>query len=151
MKAELLYHYFSDDDFLRITNKIKETEKITSGEIRVSIKEEKPFRKRKAAIEELAKEEFYKLNMHNTVDKTGILIYILLSDKKFDILADAGINEKVDQSTWDKIRDEMTEYFQNGKFTKGITDTIEKVGKILGEHFPIKVDDTNELTNKVAF
>lgn len=151
MKRELLYHYFSDDDFLRITNKIKETEKITSGEIRVSIKEERPFKKRKIETEELAKEEFYKLGMDKTVDKTGILIFILLKEKKFHILADAGINEKVNQSAWDKIRDEMTAYFQEGKFTRGITETIEKAGKILGGHFPIKAGDTNELTNKVAF
>ena len=39
MKKDLVYNYFSDDDFLRISNKIGEMEKITSGEIRVSIKE----------------------------------------------------------------------------------------------------------------
>ena len=32
MHSELLYNFFSDDDFLRISNKIKEMEKITAGE-----------------------------------------------------------------------------------------------------------------------
>ena len=35
---DLIYHFFSDDDFLRISNAIKETELKTSGEIRVSLK-----------------------------------------------------------------------------------------------------------------
>lgn len=36
-----------DDDLLMISNAIKEAEKTTSGEIRVSIREKKPFLKRK--------------------------------------------------------------------------------------------------------
>jgi uncharacterized membrane protein len=150
MKNELLYHFFSDDDFLDISNKIKEMEKITAGEIRVAVKEEIPFAKKKKSIKDLAAEEFYNLGMANTRDKTGILIYVLLSQRKFYILADSGINEKVEQKTWDTIRDEMTEEFKHGNYLEGIINTLEKVGNILGEHFPIKSDDTNELSNKVV-
>jgi len=149
MKNKLLYHFFSDDDFLDISNKIKETEKITSGEIRVAIKEKAPFLKNNKDIKELAADEFYKLGMASTRDKTGILIYILLSKRMFYILADSGINEKVEQSTWDKIRDEMENEFKIGNYLTGILSTISKVGNILGTFFPIKEDDTNELSNKV--
>jgi len=151
MGNELLYHFFSDDDFLDISNKIKEMEKITAGEIRVAVKEELPLLKKKKSIKDLAAEEFYNLGMADTRDKTGILIYVLLSQRKFYILADSGINEKVEQKTWDTIRDEMTEEFKHGHYLKGIINTIEKVGTILGKHFPIKSDDTNELSNKVVF
>ncbi len=149
MKNELLYHFFSDDDFLDISNKIKETETVTSGEIRVAIKEKAPFLKNNKDIKELAANEFYKLGMASTRDKTGILIYILLSKRMFYILADSGINEKVEQSTWDKIRDEMESDFKIGNYLNGILSTISKVGNILGTFFPIKEDDTNELSNKV--
>lgn len=151
MHSEILYNFFTDDDFLRISNKIKEMEKITAGEIRVAIKEEKQFLKRNKTVRELAEEEFHKLKMNETRDKTGILLYLLLKERQFYILADAGINEKVKQETWDKIRDEMQNEFREGQFTNGMLLGIEKVGKILGEHFPIKVDDTNELSNKVVF
>jgi uncharacterized membrane protein len=40
--------------------------------------------------------------------------------------------------------------FKIGKYLDGIISTIEKVGNILGEYFPIKDDDTNELSNKVV-
>lgn len=151
MKSDLLYNFFSDDDFLRISNKIKEMEKITAGEIRVAIKEEKQFLKKNKTARELAEEEFHKLKMDETRDKTGILLYLLLKERQFYILADSGINEKVKQETWDKIRDEMQTEFREGQFAKGMLLGIEKVGKILGEFFPIKVDDTNELSNKVVF
>jgi uncharacterized membrane protein len=150
MSNELLYHFFDDDDFLLISTKIKEMEKLTAGEIRVAIKEEKSFKNRKKAIRDLAEEEFIKLGMNGTRDRTGILIYIHLELRQFYILADEGINSKVEQVTWDNIRDEMQAEFKSGHYTEGIVNAIGKVGKILGEHFPIKTDDTNELSNKVV-
>ncbi|PIQ08953.1 MAG: hypothetical protein COW71_09000 [Ignavibacteriales bacterium CG18_big_fil_WC_8_21_14_2_50_31_20] len=149
MKNKLLYHFFSDDDFLDISNKINETEKITSGEIRVAIKENISILKSKKTLKDLATEEFYKLGMASTRDKTGILIYILLSKRQFYILADSGINEKVEQFTWDKIRDEMESEFKIGNYLNGVISTVSKVGNILSKYFPIKQDDTNELSNKV--
>ncbi|OGU57505.1 MAG: hypothetical protein A2V66_12555 [Ignavibacteria bacterium RBG_13_36_8] len=150
MNQELLYHFFSDDDFLRITNAIKEMEKITAGEIRVAIKEKKSFLKKRKSIRHLAEEEFFKLGMHNTRDKTGILLYLLLSERQFYILADSGINEKVNQEIWDHVRDEIQNEFLNGYFCDGLVKGVKSVGKILSEHFPIKPDDTNELSNKIV-
>ncbi|MCK5456980.1 MAG: hypothetical protein KAI45_07615, partial [Melioribacteraceae bacterium] len=69
MANELLYHFFNDDDFLDISNTIKEMEKITSGEIRVAIKEDATFLKKNKNIKTLAEEEFYKLKMDSTRDK----------------------------------------------------------------------------------
>jgi uncharacterized membrane protein len=146
----LIYNYFTDDDFLRITNKITDAEKTTSGEIRVAIKENKRFLDRKRTVRQLAEKEFYKLNMQATRDKTGILLYMLLSERQFYILADQGIHEKVGQETWDKVRDEIQHKFQEGCFTEGILWGVENVGKILTEHFPIKPDDTNEISNEVV-
>jgi uncharacterized membrane protein len=146
----LIYNYFSDDDFLRISNKIKESEKTTSGEIRVAVKDHKHLVDRKKSIRQLAEKEFYKLNMQATRDKTGILLYMLLKERQFYILADKGIHEKVSEETWLKIRDNIQERFKDGHFSEGILWGIEHVGKILTEHFPIKSDDTNEISNQVA-
>lgn len=150
MTKQLIYNFVDDDDLLRISGKIKEMEKATAGEICVSIKEKRKFSERKKSLRELAEMEFYKLGVANTRDKTGILIFLLLEDRKFYILADSGINEKVDTSTWDKIKDEIQGMFRKGEFSRGIIFGVDEVGKILAEHFPIKEDDTNELSNRVA-
>jgi len=125
-------------------------EKITSGEIRVSFKETKPVLKKRKSIRSLVEEEFAKLGMNATRDKTGILIFILLKERQFYVLADSGINEKVEQTVWDSVRNNMQNEFKNGSYLSGILSAIEQVGKILSEHFPIKSDDTNELSNKVV-
>lgn len=150
MNANLIYHFFTDDDFLRISETIKENEKTTAGEIRIAIKDDIPFFGKKD-IRKLAEEEFFRLGMANTRDKTGILIYINLLKRQFYILADSGINEKVEQKTWDNIRNEIQVEFKLGHYTEGIIFGINEVGRILSEHFPIKPDDVNELTNKVEF
>ncbi len=145
----LIYNFFTDDDFLRFSHKIKEAEKNTSGEIRICIKEFRKFYEKKKDLRALAEKEFYRLNMHNTRDKTGILLYLLLGERKFYILADEGINSKVESGIWEKLRDEIQLKFMEGKFSEGIIYCIEKVGEILSQHFPIKKDDSNELSNKV--
>lgn len=149
MKKRLIYNFFSDDDFLRISNQIKKSEQNTSGEIRISIKEKRSFWDFKKDIKKLAEKDFRKLGMTNTKEKTGILLFLLLSERKFYILADEGINNKVPQNTWDIVRDEIQNEFREGKFAQGIIKGIERVGNILSEHFPIRKDDTNELSNKV--
>jgi uncharacterized membrane protein len=149
MKDSLIYNFFNDDEFLRISNKIKEVEKTTSGEICISIKEKRPFLKKRKEISKLAEEEFFRIGINKTRDKTGILVYILLEEHKFHILADEGINAKVPPSTWDSIKDFMQEKFVRGEYCKGILYAVETAGKILAEHFPIKADDRNELSNRV--
>ena len=150
MNNRLIYQFFTDDDFLRLSQKIQESEKITSGEIRIAVRERRPFLNRRKEIRKLAEEEFHKLNMHDTHDKTGILLFLLLSERQFYILADEGINAKVEQKTWDSVRDEIQNEFINGNFGKGLIQGIERIGKILSKHFPIKPDDVNELSNKIV-
>lgn len=151
MNKELIYSYFSDDDFLLISDKIKEMEKQTSGEIRVSMYSEELKGKEIPGIRFLAEKEFVRLNMHKTRDKTGILIYLNLQLRQFYILADTGINEKVEQNQWDAIRDEIQKAFMDGKYINGLLKGIENVGKILSGHFPIKTDDADEISNEVIF
>jgi len=149
MEDRLIYHFVDDDELLRISNKIKEMEKTTAGEICVSIKEKRSFLEKRKSLRELAEKEFFKLGVANTRDKTGILIFLLLEDRKFYILADSGINAKVTQETWDKIKDEIQKKFAKGEFCRGLIFGVEEVGKILSTHFPIKADDTNELSNRI--
>ena len=149
MQDQLIYNFFDDDEFLRISNKIKEMEKKTAGEIRVSIKEKKSFFQRNKTLKLLAEEEFFRLGMNKTRDKTGILILLLLKERQFYILADKGIDEKVAPATWNSIKDKMQDMFSKGEFSKGILFGIEEVGKILSSYFPLKADDKDELSNRI--
>jgi uncharacterized membrane protein len=150
MQEHLIYNFLDEDDFLRISDKIKEMEKLTAGEIRVSIKEKKSFFQGNKTLRQIAEEEFFKLGMDKTRDNTGILIFLLLKERQFYILADKGINEKVEPNTWDSIKEKMQDMFSKGEFSKGIIYGVEEVGKVLSKHFPVKADDKNELSNRIV-
>lgn len=147
---KIIYNYLSDDDFLAITKSITESEKSHSGEIRISINSKLNFFENYYDIKKLAIREFKKLGMDTTRDKTGVLIYISLTNKQFYILADEGINQKVSQSYWDSLADNLKNEFIIGNYRFAIIETITNIGIKLAEFFPIKSDDTNELSNKVV-
>lgn len=149
MKPKILYNYFNDDELLRISNKIKEAEKITSGEIAVSIREYKSFFEEKKPLRQLAEREYLRLGINKTKEGTGVLIFLLLSERQFYILADDNINKLTGEKVWNEIKNIMQEKFVRGEFCKGILFGIDEIGKILSQHFPIRTDDTNEISNRV--
>ena len=149
MKDDLLYHFFTDDDLLRISNKIKEIEKQTAGEICISIKEKKSLFQKNKRVKQLAEKEFNRLGISNTKEKTGLLFYMLLEEREFIILADSGITSKVFPETFESIKSGMQEYFIKGKFCEGILFGLKNLGEVLAENFPLNENDTNEISNKV--
>jgi uncharacterized membrane protein len=149
MTKKLIYDYLNDDELLRISNKIKDIERTTAGELVVSIKERRKIVEKKLSLQALAEKEFVKAGIAKTKEATGILIFLILASKEFYILADKNINKKVEQNTWNKIVKSMSEHFVEGNFCKGILDGLELAGKILSTHFPIQPDDVNELSNEV--
>ena len=145
----LFYEFLNDDELLRISKTIREMEKYTSGEIVVSIKERRSFLQKHKTVKQLARKEFQRLGMKKTRDKTGILLFILLEAREFYVLADDGIHSIVGDSAWEGIKDILLHYFKDGAFSHGIAAAVREMGKILSPHFPIKPDDTNEISNRV--
>jgi uncharacterized membrane protein len=140
---------FSQEDLKAIANAIGEAEKNTSGEIRVSIRQKRGWRERKLTLEQLAQKEFYTLGMIKTQDRTGILIFLLLQDRRFHIYADEGIHTKVEEGTWEQIAKEMSEHFSQQKFCDGVIHGVQSVGAVLAKYIPPRPGDTNELSNEV--
>jgi uncharacterized membrane protein len=120
-------------------------EKNTSGEIRVHIEKETSI----AAIER-AMEVFRSLNMENTQERNGVIIYVAVKSKQFAIYGDEGINKKVADDFWDCTKDAMANQFKNGNFKQGLIDGILNAGEQLKKHFPFQDDDTNELSNEIS-
>jgi uncharacterized membrane protein len=142
--------FLPEADLHALAHFISEQEKGTSGQIRVSIRQRRSRKERGASIEDLARKEFHALGMTKTSERTGVLIFLLLEDKKFHILADEGIHTKVAEGTWNTIAGEMARHFGNSKFREGIEHGIREVARELGKHFPRKPGDRNELPDTVT-
>ncbi len=138
--------FFTEEQQESIMNAISLAELDTSGEIRVHIDSKCP-----GDVLGQAAYMFSKLKMDKTELSNGILFYLAVSDQKFAIIGDKGINEKVPSDFWDNIKDSMLEKFKINKFTEGMTIGIGMAGQKLKTYFPLEADDTNELDNQVSF
>ncbi len=138
--------FFSETEQQQIVEAIRLAELNTSGEIRLHIE---PKCKLDPYVR--AKEIFEQLGMDATELKNGVLFYLAYKDKKFAILGDSGIHEKVHQDFWDAEKESMLQHFKEGKYTEGLTKAIADAGEKLKFHFPYHATDKNELTNDISF
>ena len=142
--------YLTSDELKLIASKIAETESNTSGEIRVCVRHKRGWGEGKLSLHDLTLKEFRRLGMRKTKDRTGVLILLLMSERKFEIYGDEGIHAKIAEGTWDRIAGTMTSHFKDGKFSSGIIHAIDAVGSELRTHFPRTPGTQNELSNDVV-
>lgn len=133
------------NDKKEIIKAIVEAEQMTSGEIRVHIQS-----KCTGDVFEHGKKIFQKLKMDETKDRNGVLIILAKDSKKFAILGDKGIHEKVGDNFWNETRAKMLEYFKKDELKEGIVTGVLSVGEKLKKHFPREKDDKDELSNSVS-
>lgn len=88
---------------------------------------------------------FSRLRIWDTTHNNGVLIYLLLADRDFEIVADRGIDVKVGHAGWEKICAGMEADFRAGNFAGGVIKGIEAVSRQLAAHFPAQGKGPNEL------
>lgn len=99
--------------------------------------------------ERRAKMLFDELQMAETAERNGVLIYLCFKPHYIAVIGDQGIHEKVGQAFWQAVYEIMRVYCQREAFTQGICEAILEIKRQLAEHFPIQADDVNELPNEV--
>ena len=139
--------FFGEEEQKQIIAAIQEAETQTSGEIKVHI--EKKCASGDAL--ERAKEVFGLLEMYATEEKNGVLFYLAYEDRKFAVIGDKGINEKVAADFWNSTKDLLKTYFSQSKYAEGLCAGIEEAGLQLKIHFPYRSDDVNELPDDISF
>jgi uncharacterized membrane protein len=142
MKAK---DFFTQEELDKIVESIEKAELETSGEIRFHLESNCKGDALSRAIQ-----VFKNLKMHKTDLQNGTLIYLATEDKKYAIVGDKGINEKVPDDFWDDVKNTMSEKFKNNEFVSGISEAVLKVGEKLKEYFPHQADDINELSDDVS-
>ncbi len=138
--------FFTREEQIQIRDTIKEAEGETSGEIRVHIET-----KLSGNVLDRAAWIFKRIGMHETENRNGVLFYFAVRNKEFAIIGDGGINSKVPENFWDKIKKTLQEHFRNGKYTEGLIEGILMTGMQLKEYFPHEKDDKNELPDEISF
>lgn len=100
-------------------------------------------------VEEAATISFFREGLHRTRDKTGVLIFISVFERRVWVLGDQGINSKVSKEQWDNIVQIITGGIKRKNPAEAICRAVKEVGQMLQENFPIKPDDQDELKNLI--
>ena len=113
-----LRRIFTPKVLARIEAAIKASEATHSGEIRFVVEgalDGAPLFRNQPARER-ALDIFSQLRIWDTEQNNGVLIYLLLADRDFEIVADRGIDAKVGAAGWEKICAEMEKRIQGRRF-----------------------------------
>ena len=74
--------------------------------------------------------------LHHTESHTGILILASLLEHRVVVLADKGINDKVQPGTWNDVVQILTNGLRSGNACDAFCKAIERCGETLAQHFP---------------
>lgn len=108
----------------------------------------RPLRYRRAHAN--AVRQFLAHNIHLTENRTGILIFVSLTERYAEIVADSGINAHVDQAEWNEIVARITAAASASRLVEGLADAIDRTGALLSRSFPEGVKNPNELPDRVV-
>ena len=97
---------------------------------------------------ERARQVFAAEGIWNTEENNGVLAYVLLAEHKVEIVADRGVDRRVEAGTWQAIVDLMDAHFRAGRFEQGAIEGLQAIGALLEKHFPADGRGRNELQDR---
>jgi uncharacterized membrane protein len=94
-----------------------------------------------------ALEVFAHLRVWDTAGNNGVLIYLLLADRRIEVVADRGLDPWVSAEQWRGVCQLMEERLRAGESEAAVSQGVAAVSALLAEHFPHTgdVDTINEL------
>jgi putative membrane protein len=101
-------------------------------------------------VEERASMAFLDEEVFKTRERTGILLFVSLLERRVRVLGDSGINAHVRQEEWDDVVATIVAGMKSGKPADALIEAIGKCGALLEKRgVDIRPDDTDELDNTI--
>ena len=96
-----------------------------------------------------ALKQFLSRNVHRTEARTGVLVFVSLAERYAEIVADSGIDAKVDRDQWNGVVAALVARARSGDLVEGFIEAAGAVGAMLALHFPRGAHDVNELDDNL--
>lgn len=126
---------------------IRQSESSHMGELRFAVEAGLDWLELLAGMSsrERALHVFSQLRVWDTEQNSGVLIYLLLADRKVEIVADRGIHARVGAAHWKAICHAMEQKFRADEFESGVLEGVAAITALLQQHFPSDGINPNEL------
>lgn len=98
---------------------------------------------------QMALEMFHKMQVHNTVERNGVLLFVSVLEHRVEIVPDISIDKVVDKKEWKNVIKQMIPELKKSNYELALKLGINEIGKILEQHFPKTDCDKNTIENKL--
>jgi putative membrane protein len=101
-------------------------------------------------VHQRATAAFLESEVFHTKERTGVLIFLSLLERRVVVLGDSGINARVQQHEWDAIVAGIRTGMGAGTPGKALAGAIRQCGDLLARHdLAVRADDTDELPDEL--
>ena len=131
---------------LRLEERIRASEARHLGELRVCVEASlNPAQLwRGVTPRGRAIELFGHLRVWDTEHNNGVLIYLLLAERRIEVLADRGLMHKLDDADqWEKLVAQLSDHLAQHNLEAGLQAAIDQIGQLLQRHYPLRQGQSN--------
>jgi uncharacterized membrane protein len=136
----------------RLEQAVKDSESRHLGELRLCVEASLPLAALRGGVDARSRaiDLFSQLRVWDTEHNNGVLIYLLLADRKIEIVADRGLSRQVRPPEWDAVIRDMSHHMHQGLWETALGQAIDAVTDKLCQHFPVVEGQArvNELPDK---
>jgi uncharacterized membrane protein len=135
-----------------IQEAVEASERTHRGEIRFAVESRLDAASvwRGESARERALELFASLGVWDTAENSGILVYVLLADRRVEIVADRGYAGGVTEEPWRDICHTIEGAYREGRFREGSVEGVHACARHAARLFPADGSDANELADEVV-
>ncbi|EFW38834.1 TPM domain-containing protein [Treponema phagedenis] len=104
-----------------------------------------PKREKNERVYTRALRHFMESGIYKTKNRAGILIFISVMERKVFVLADEGINAKIEHGEWQSVCNKICDGIKQKQAGKVLCEAVADCGEKLAKYFPAKNINPNEL------
>jgi putative membrane protein len=109
-----------------------------------------PRRTRHARAHQEALRQFGAHGLQHTELRTGVLIFVSFAERYAEVIADAGIDQKVSPEVWHDCVKSLVSEVSAGRTGAGFVAAVERCADVLAQHFPPGAVNRDELPNAIV-
>lgn len=95
-------------------------------------------------------EQFFVYKLNETKKRTGMMLFVSVDERYVELIADKGINDKVEPGEWQGIVDGFIADVRANNVHEGFVKAVRACQDVLARHFPEVKDDVNELSDNLV-
>ncbi|AMJ57621.1 MULTISPECIES: TPM domain-containing protein [Stenotrophomonas] len=129
---------FPEPSLDRIAHAIADGERLHGGQVMFAVESDLPLTLlwKGTTARARAEHAFALLRTWDTEANNGVLIYLLLADHAIEIVADRGLQARVDAAQWQLICDHLRQQLNGNSQEAAVLAAVEEVSQLLAMHFP---------------